>query len=540
MSKILLTNASIYTLDSQQPNATAIAIQDERILAVGGTDQLLAEFGNRFAVEDLHGQVLLPGLIDAHLHLQQYAVELEMVDCETATRAECLQRVAERARITPPGEWIRGSNFNHNAWPEGLGTAADLDASAPNNPVYIVHKSHHSAWVNHHALKAADLTSAFTDPPGGRLGRLEDGSLDGILYETGMDLVSQAIQQPSLEKITQAIRRALPSLWRVGLTAVHDFDRRDCFAALQILHAAGELKLRVLKSIPLEDLSLAIGLGLRSGFGDDMLRIGSVKAFMDGALGPQTAAMFSPYEGSPNERGILMMDSEELFEHARLAAENGLGMAVHAIGDRANHEVLDAYQHLRAYERDHLASPGVYTAGVNTAGFRHRIEHVQVLHPQDVDRLAALEVIASMQPLHATSDMLMADRHWGKRSELAYALRTQLQAGAHLAFGSDAPVETPNPFLGLHAAVTRRRADGSPGEQGWYPEQRLSLTEALHGFTSGAAYAAGMEDRQGRLSPGCLADLILLDVDPFSVAPHELQSILPVRTMVGGEWVFRR
>jgi hypothetical protein len=260
-----------------------------------------------------------------------------------------------------------------------------------------------------------------------------------------------------------------------------------------------------------------------------MLRIGPVKAFMDGALGPRTAAMLAPYDGSADDRGILMMDGEQLLEHACLAAENGLSMAVHAIGDRATRAVLDAYQRLRTYERRHLASPGL----------RHRIEHVQLIHPADVGRLAALNVIASMQPVHATSDMPMADRYWGRRAELSYALRAQLQAGACLALGSDAPVESPNPFLGIHAAVTRRRADGSPGVEGWHPAQRLRFVEALHGFTRGAAYAAGMEDRLARLAPGYLADLIALDADPFHCDPHELQFLLPVRTMVGGEWVFR-
>jgi len=528
MTGIILTNALIYTLDSRQPTATALAIDGGCILAVGATDRLLAEFGSRFEAEDLHGMVLLPGLTDAHLHLQFCALGLAMIDCETATRAECVQRVAERARLTLPGEWVLGRGWNQNAWPDGPGTAADLDVAAPHNPVYLTHKSYHSAWSNHLALKLAELTSATPDPPGGRLGRCPDGSLDGLLYESAMEIVANVIPQPSVQEIVQAIRQTLPNLWQVGLTGVHDFDRGECFAALQLLNTAGELRLRVVKSIPLTDLPMAAGLGLRTGFGDDMLRIGSVKAFMDGALGPQTAAMLAPYEGSTEDCGILMMDAEQLFEHARLAAENGLSMAVHAIGDRANREVLDAYQRLRAYERDHLASPGL----------RHRIEHVQLLHPADAGRLAALNVIASMQPMHATSDMLMADRHWGKRAELSYALRTQLQAGACLALGSDAPVELPNPFRGLHAAVTRRRADGSPGEQGWYPAQRLSVMEALHGFTTGAAYAAGMEDRLGRLAPGCLADLIVLDTDPFGCDPHELRLIRPVRTMVAGEWVF--
>jgi hypothetical protein len=249
---------------------------------------------------------------------------------------------------------------------------------------------------------------------------------------------------------------------------------------------------------------------------------------MDGALGPQTAAMLSPYEGSADNRGILMMDAEELFEHARLAAESGLSVAVHAIGDRANHEVLDAFQQLRMYERERLNSPGL----------RHRIEHVQAIHPVDAGRLAAMQIIASMQPIHATSDMLMADKYWGKRVELSYAWREQLQQGARLAFGSDAPVESPNPFLGLHAAVTRCRPDGSPGLAGWVPDQRLTLLEALHGFTSGAAYAAGMEDRLGKLSRDFLADLILLNENPFVIDPHDLQYLQPIRTMVGGEWVF--
>lgn len=530
MSGTLLTNARIYTLDKKLPAGAALAIDAGRILAVGTSDELLAEFGSRFEVEDLHGRVILPGLTDAHLHLQHYALGLAMVDCETATRAECLQRLAERARQTPPGEWVRGQGFNHNAWLEGIGDAADLDAVAPHNPVYITHKSLHSAWVNHLALERAGLTPDSPDPAGARLGRKPDGSLDGILYENAMELVANVIPRPTVKQLVQIFRQVLPNLWQMGLTGVHDFDRRECFAALQILHAAGELNLRVLKSLPLDDLPQAVALGLRQGFGDDMLRMGPVKAFMDGALGPQTAAMLAPYESKAEERGILMLDAHDIYAHARLAAENGFSMAVHAIGDRAVREILDAYQQLRIYERDQLGSPDL----------RHRIEHVQVIHPQDAGRLAELGVIASMQPIHATSDMFMADHHWGNRAALSYAWRTQLEAGACLAFGSDAPVESPNPFLGLHAAVTRRRADGSPGEQGWYPAQRLTVLEALHGYTTAPAYAAGMENRLGRLAPGYLADLIVLDTDPFQCDPQQLQHILPLRTMVGGKWVYDR
>jgi len=223
----------------------------------------------------------------------------------------------------------------------------------------------------------------------------------------------------------------------------------------------------------------------------------------------------------------LNHDAEQLFEMGRRAADVGLGITVHAIGDRANHEVLDAYEHLRSYEREK-----------GLPHLRHRIEHVQVLHPDDASRLAKLDVIASMQPIHATSDMHMADTYWGRRAALAYAWRTQLEAGAHLAFGSDAPVESPNPFLGIHAAVTRRRADGTPGPQGWYPEQRLDIHQAVEGFSTGAAYAAYAEKRLGRLAPGYLADLIVLDRDPFSIDPDELRSIRSSATMIEGEWVY--
>jgi predicted amidohydrolase YtcJ len=295
------------------------------------------------------------------------------------------------------------------------------------------------------------------------------------------------------------------------------------------------LRLRVLKSIPLEDLSHAIALGLRSGFGDDWLRVGGVKAFMDGALGLHTAAMFEPYLDEPDNRGMLFMGADELFEHGCRAVEAGLSLAVHAIGDRANHETLNAFARLRDHESE-LAARGAFDSGVR---LRHRIEHVQVLHPNDVSRLAALGVVASMQPIHAISDMLMADRYWGQaRSELSYAWRAQLEHGANLAFGSDAPVESPNPFWGLRAAMTRRRLDGTPGDGGWHPEQRLNVEQALRAYTSGAAYAAGLEGRLGKLAPGYLADLLVLDEDPFSCAPDLVYEMRPLATMVGGEWVF--
>ncbi len=345
-----------------------------------------------------------------------------------------------------------------------------------------------------------------------------------------MEIINRAIPEPSLVQVVNSIQSAQPILWKMGLTGVHDFDQRRCFSALQVIHAEKKLKLRITKSIPLANLPDAIDLGLRSGFGDDMLRVGALKLFADGALGPRTAAMLQPYEDDPQNRGILTLDAEELFEYGRQAASNGISLAVHAIGDRANHEVLNAYAQLRKYE-DLISSRSKHQ-------LRHRIEHVQVIHPDDIERISNLNIIASMQPIHATSDMLMADRFWGKRSKFAYAWRELLTHGSSLVFGSDAPVESPDPFLGLHAAVTRRRTDGAPSEQGWYPEQRLSIAEAILAFTAGPAYAACMEDCLGKLAPGFLADLVILNKDPYNCPPDELKNIKPTATMVAGEWVF--
>jgi|CXWL01.1.fsa_nt_gi predicted amidohydrolase YtcJ len=542
----LLYNANIHTFDSNHPSASAILIAGRRIIAVGDRDKLESLAHGKVEKQDMKGKTILPGLTDAHIHLQYYSLGLAKVDCETKTKDECLRRVAERARNSKPGEWVLGHGWNQNEWsllpspsgtsyPKGGGqgegawpTAADLDAIAPNNPVYLTAKSLHAAWANTAALNLANIATDTPNPKDGAIQRDAKGQPIGILLETAMGLVDSTIPEPSIHDIEQAIQKAQPILWKMGITGIHDFDRRDSFMALQSLRASNKLKLRVNKNIPVESVEQANQLGLRTGFGDEWLWIGSVKAFMDGALGPHTAAMFQPYENEPDNKGILNMDGEELFEHCRKAADVGLSMTVHAIGDRANHEVLNAYEQLRKYETEH-----------GLPHLRHRIEHVQIIHPDDAPRLAKLNVIASMQPIHATSDMFAAERFWGDRSALAYAWRTQLNYGAPIAFGSDAPVESPNPFLGLYAAVTRRRADGSPSADGWYPEQKLTLAEALSAYTLGAAYAANAENRLGRLAENYLADLIVLDHDPFQINPGDLLALESTATMINGEWVLQ-
>lgn len=517
----ILHNATIYTLDRKNPVASAIVIDQNRIIAISNDKKVSSEFRNSENY-NLEGRTVIPGLTDSHIHLKNYALGLLKVDCEVSTKNECLTRVSERVRSTKPGEWILGHGWNQNVWMEGFGSANDLDKIAPENPVYLTSKSLHSSWVNTKALELSGITSNTLDPPNGKIQRDERGNPTGILLEGASDLVVSVLPKPDINEVMDAILKAQRTLLAMGITGVHDFDGQICFTALQKLNQNRKLILRLQKNIPAELLSQAIDLGIRSGFGDDRLWIGSVKFFTDGALGPHTAAMVEDYHNQPGNKGMLFMDAEEIYQIGLIAVQNGLSLAIHAIGDRANREVLTGFEKLREIDKN----------------IRHRIEHVQLLRPDDTHRLVKNQIIASMQPLHATSDMQMADSYWGERAAYAYAWKTLLAMGTKIAFGSDAPVESPNPFWGIHAAVTRRRHDGSPGTDGWYPNQRLSVVEAIEGYALGAAFAAGKEKFLGKLRPGFFADLLVLDKDPFSCEIEEIRDIFPVATMVDGDWVY--
>ena len=356
--------------------------------------------------------------------------------------------------------------------------------------------------------------------------RDKSGNSTGILLEeAAIGLVERLVPELSPTEVVEALRQGIRVAHRAGLTGLHDMDQLNCFQGLQALRQMGQLTMRVVKSIPLAHLDEAVGVALRTGFGDDWLRIGGVKMFADGALGPRTAWMLEGFDSAPDNTGISAIPPKILREAILKANAHGLAATVHAIGDRANREVLDIYAEARR------------TLG--ETGLRNRIEHVQLLHPDDACRLAKLGVIASMQPLHATSDMHIADQHWGKRSAGAYALKTQLDCGAVLALGSDCPVETLNPLAGIHAAVTRRRADGSPGPEGWYPEQRLTVEQAVRGYTCGPAYAAGMDDRLGSLTPGKWADITILSQDIFTIDPMEILNAQVLATLTAGRFAWR-
>lgn len=522
---VLLRNARIYTSARSTTPVEALLIEAGRVRWAGDSDRLDRPVDERL---DLVGKTVLPGLIDAHLHLEQYARRLSMLDCELPSKSQCLEAVQRACAAAERGSWVLGHGWNQNPWGE-YGSADELDSVAPHNPVYLTAKSLHAAWANSAALRQAGIDRTTPDPEGGAIQRDEGGAPTGILFERAVKLVSQAIPQPTAEQLSHEIEHAQRSLLACGLTGVHDFDGPRCLSALQRLRERGGLALRVVKGVPAEALPHYASAGMRSGFGDDRLRLGNVKAFADGALGPRTAAMVNPYLDEPENSGILLMDAEAVSELGIAAARAGFGIAVHAIGDRANHEVLNGLATVRDYERSN-----------RLPARRHRVEHLQLLHAQDLARPAELSVIASMQPIHATSDMDAADRAWGERTAGAYAWRSQLQSGARLAFGSDAPVEDPNPFLGLHAAIARRRLDDDPSDHpGWTPGQRLQLSEALVAFTEDAAFAGGMEARQGKLEPGFLADLIVLERDPFQLDPRALAELRPVGVMIDGQWQIR-
>lgn len=537
---LILYNAKIH---SPVP-CTALAIRGDRIAALGGDAEIRRLAESHSEELDLGGALVLPGLTDSHLHFEWFSIGLSFVDVETDTLAEALGRVARRAAATPKGQWIRGHGWNYTRWGDEFPTAAQLDSAAPEHPVYLTAKSMHMAWVNTLALQRAGISAETPDPPGGAITRDSAGNPAGTLAETAVDLIAArsytapdkatraAIPEASVEDVARAMVEGQQHAWKVGLTGVHDFDGIRSFRAWQILRERGQLGLRVVKTLPVAFLDHAVAVGLRSGFGDPWLRIGNVKIFADGALGPRTAAMIEPYEDDSSNHGIVVTDKEEIYERGSLASKSGLALTVHAIGDRANHDLLDVFEILRREEAEREAR---FSCG----RLRHRAEHLQVVHPNDSGRFAQHGIIGSMQPIHATSDMVMVDRYWGRRGLGAYAWRSQLNYGALLTFGSDTPVEPINPFWGIHAAVTRRRADGSPGPEGWYPDQRLSVAEAVDAYTRSPAYAGYNETDLGAIQAGKLADLTIVDRDLFTCPPMEIRDTAVLATIVGGAFKHR-
>ena len=469
-----------------------------RILAVGAPARAAA--GRGAEVVRLHGRAW-PGLIDSHIHLEGLAGRHLTLDLNGArSLGDTLHRVERWAASLAPGAWVVGGGWYNDAWPErAFPSRLDLDRAAGGRPALLRRKDGHSVWVSSAALKLARLDRETPDPPGGVIDRDSAGRPTGILRETAIGAVADLIPGPIERDLDRAMLRALKGLARFGLTAVHSMDAAPALASLQRIQATGRLPIRVTYNLPLADLAHAERMGVRSGWGDEWLRIWGVKAFLDGSLGSRTAEML---DGS----GTARLAQADLVEMIERCAHAELNVCLHAIGDGAVRRALDALQpHRRAWSR-----------------WRPRIEHAQCVHPKDLRRFARIGVIASMQPIHAVADRELADANWPDAAANAYAWRALEKAGARLAFGSDAPVETADPLAGIEAATAwRRRAR-------WYPELAVSKASALSAYTLGAAYAAGVEDDTGSLAPGKLCDLTAVDEGRV------------VATVVGGRLSWRR
>jgi predicted amidohydrolase YtcJ len=454
---------------------------DGRILAVGATARSAA--GRRAEVVKLSGRAL-PGLIDSHIHLEGLADRKLSLDLTAAhSIADALSRVAQWAQALPREGWVSGSGWYNDAWPDpAFPTRRQLDEAAGGRPAYVRRKDGHSAWVSSEALRIAGVDRSSSDPPGGTIDRDEMGEPTGIVRETAMALIADLVPRPSDAELDGAMAGVLADLARMGLTSVHSMDSARGFGSLQRLHARGRMAVRVVYNLPLSDLPHAERLGVRSGWGDAWLKVWGVKAFLDGSLGSRTAEML---DGSGTAR-LLQPDLVDMIERCARAE---LNVCLHAIGDGAVRRALDALAPYRGAWR----------------GWRPRIEHAQCVSPRDIPRFARIGVIASMQPIHAVADRELADRMWPSVVRHSYAWRALERAGARLAFGSDAPVESADPLAGLEAATTWRR------KVAWCPELAVTHASALRAYSSGAAYAAGMEKDLGAVRPGRLCDMTVVD-----------------------------
>jgi len=502
---LILHNARIFGVD---PRKSAVAIRGENIVAVGDNLTILDLATKTTTLLDLEGSALLPGFVDSHIHLFDWALGLQRLQLSGLDSREALLSVLqEAAHNTSPDEWIIGQGWNESRWPQPVfPVARDLDRISPENPVILWRCDLHLAVINSRAMEIAGIDANTPNPIHGVIDRDEGGNPTGILRESAIDLVRAAIPDPSPDEVDHALETAMPILHELGITGVHDFRLMDgsdgplAFAAYQRLHENGRLPMRIWMQIAGNALKNAIGLGLRTGFGDDFLRVGHLKLFADGSQGARTAWMLEPYQET-GELGMPLMPIEELEETIAIAQQSGIAVAIHAIGDRAIEELLQIFERISP-----PANPS------SQVSIPHRVEHVQNIRPEQVQRFAALGLCASIQPIHLPDDIAMFDVTVGELGRHGYPTRMLIEAGIPVIFGSDAPVASPNPFLGLHAAITRQRVDGTPAA-GWYPAQRIDLPAALDAYTINPARITGREQMLGRIAPGYLADLIAVTSD---------------------------
>ncbi|MBM4159473.1 MAG: amidohydrolase [Ignavibacteria bacterium] len=553
-------NARIYTMDRANTVAEAMAVRGDRIVSVGSTKDLQRRFESQRVV-DLEGKTVLPGLIDAHVHLLSFGVsKLTLNVSGTKSEAQIADMVRDRAATSDRGQWIRGRGWDQNSWASKRFPTRDLlDRASPGNPVYLIRIDGHAAWANSLALTIAGITIDTPDPPGGKIVRDARGSPTGILIDNAMDLVGEFLPPPSDNELKEAVRLAIRDFLMCGITCVHDMgiEAREIELYKQLIDA-DEFPFRVYAAIESASPTWSLYNGSDSagkkrapfvGYGGNKLWVRAVKVYVDGALGSRGAALLEPYSDDPMNRGLTVTTEDALRSVVDDALANGFQVCTHAIGDRANNIILNVYENaLKAR---------------SVPNHRFRLEHAQVLAPSDIPRLKKLGVIPSMQPTHCTSDMYWAEARLGHSRILgAYAWRSLLDTGVIIPGGSDCPVENPNPLFGIYAAITRRDWLGRPKDArdiaeffqlsergivdpiafdgGWYASQRMKRDEALRAFTTWAAYAGFQESVLGSLERGKLADFIVLSRDITAIDPMDILTTVVEQTFVGGEVVYSR
>jgi len=527
---LIVTDAKIFTGDPVHPEAEAVAVLGDRIVAAGQGDDVSAWRGPATRVIDAGGRRVVPGFNDAHVHFIPGGMDLDNLDLKNAKDTdEFVRRIAERAARTPKGEWLLGGNWDEQGWtPAKLPDRALIDRVTPTTPVFLSRYDGHMALANSVALRLSGVTAKTPDPAGGEIVRDARGEANGLFKDAALSLVAKVIPPFSREQRLRAARRALAHAASLGVTSVQDMNPEyDDVAVYAELLERGELTTRIYAAPSLTDWRDQAKIGLRRAFGSPWLRLGALKGYADGSLGSTTAYFFEPYLDAPATRGLLsdeMQPLEAMRERMTKADAAGLQLCVHAIGDRGISMILDLYADVARSngERDR----------------RFRIEHAQHVAPKDFERFAALHVIASMQPYHAIDDGRWAEKRIGpERIKTTYAFRTFLDRGVRLAFGTDWSVAPLDPMQTIYAAATRATLDGKHPD-GWVPEQKITVKEAVEAYTKGSAYAEFQEKEKGSIAPGQLADLVILSADIFSIDPRAIKDVKAVTTIVGGRVVW--
>jgi predicted amidohydrolase YtcJ len=522
---LAVVNARVWTGNPQRPWADAIAARGDTITAVGSSAEVKKAAGEGARVIDAHGAMVTPGFNDAHVHFIDGGSRLSSVQLRDAkTPEEFISRIKAYAATVKPGTWIMGGDWDHTPWGGELPRRDWIDSITPNNPVWVQRLDGHMGLANGAALRAAGVTRATRDVEGGTIVRDESGEPTGILKDNAMSLLDAAAPELTTELGDRALDTAMKYVAAQGVTSVQNMGSWSDLAIFERAKQEGRLITRLYAVVPLASWERLRDTVAARGHGDEWVRIGGLKGFVDGSLGSHTAAMLEPFTDAPNDTGLLVNTAEDLYAWTSGADKAGLQVIVHAIGDRAIRLQLDIYEHVEREDgpRDR----------------RFRIEHAQHPAASDIPRFASLNVIASMQPYHAIDDGRWADAVIGpERAKTTYAFRSFLDAKVRLAFGSDWFVAPPTPIEGIYAAVTRRTLDGKHPD-GWVPEQKITVEEALHAYTSGAAYASFEEDRKGTLERGKLADFVMIDRDLTRIPPEEIRDARVLMTVVGGKVVY--